>query len=369
LSGVAYVRMSRSYKEQGAASDLDVVLRQAKNNAVSANAPSFVEIDVEGRRIIPWSYRTVGLWHFEHAAEFGKSPGIHNHDARIQGGEIKPGKIGNGVHLKPDACVDLSADPDFDLDDGGYLEAYVLPAVSGYGGDSYIFSKLGSYSLKIDFKGHLVGEAGGTTVKAKDYRIVSLRWTKVAFAWDGQSTRLFVDDALVAHGKGAHPPITDHPLLIGAESGNLVGIVDEVRVMALDKGRALELPPQFKIEHTCAPWSGVYFAPDGSLDLRYHAGPVSVSLVQENRVRTVTISMMGATSRLELDKREVAQDDTQQQPAQTGTKSQNINFTDPNGKVPDSTSGSSAPKKDPKPAYTGKTGYAGSESKAPEEKP
>jgi hypothetical protein len=162
---------------------------------------------------------------------------------------------------------------------------------------------MGCYSLWIDGRGNLKGEVGGIEIRSKEYRVAPARWTKVALAWDTTSTRLLVDDALVAHGKGSKAEITDHPLLIGGvDGGSLIGLVDEVRLLSLDKGRTLELPPTYKLEHTCAPWSAAYFSADGTLDSRYHAGPVQISLTQERRVRTVTISMLGTTSRLEVEK-------------------------------------------------------------------
>ncbi|HYF49474.1 MAG TPA: LamG-like jellyroll fold domain-containing protein [Planctomycetota bacterium] len=342
ISGAAYYRISRTYKEQGAHADLDVVIRQVRNSAVSANAPAFVEIDAKGKRVIPWVYRTVGVWHFEDvgSSALGRTHGPY-HDGMLRGVEgWTEGKIGRCVKLSPKGCVDLGADPDYDFEDGGYLEAYVLPAVAAFSGDNYVFSKMGCYSLKIDYKGYLVGDAGGIQVKSKDFRLPPARWTKVAFAWDSQSTRLFVDDALVAFGKGATVPINDQPLLVGADEGSIAGLVDEVRLMALDKGKILELPPTWEIEHTCAPWNGVYFVGDGTLDMRYHAGAVNVSLVQENRVRTVSISMLGATTRQEVEKREV---EAPAPPPTTTTGSPAITLTNSSKNEPSSGSGQKTP--------------------------
>src|SRR5438105_3838773 len=60
-----YMLMSKSFKEEGAISQLDVLLRQTRNSAVTANAPAYVEIDVENKRIVPWATRVIALWHFE----------------------------------------------------------------------------------------------------------------------------------------------------------------------------------------------------------------------------------------------------------------------------------------------------------------
>jgi len=306
LSVAAYWRMGQSFKEQGAAAQLDVALRQARNAAISANAPAWVELDTEARRIVPWVYRTVGFWHFEDRSDFGKTTGAY-HGAIMHGGQLFPeGKVGKCARLQEGAYIELGADPDFDCEDGGYLEAYVRPASYTFAGDNFIFFKKNAYSLKVGNGGVLVGNAGSKTLQAPGYHIVPGRWTKVAFAWDRQTTRLLVDDCLIAVGPGSRPPLTDYPLLIGHETASLDGLVDEARVMTAAAGNTLQLPRTFTIKHTAAPWSAVYFAADGSLDMRYHAGPLSVTLLFGQRARTVSISMLGQTTRQEVENVEAA---------------------------------------------------------------
>jgi prepilin-type N-terminal cleavage/methylation domain-containing protein len=308
MSAAVYVNMSKSFKEQGAFGDLDVILRQARNNAISNNAPAYVEIDVKGRRVIPWVYKTVGQWHFEKADGYGRSNGaIHN--AKLQGATIyKDGKIGACVQLRDNSCIDVGASSDFDCDDGGSLEAYIKPLPIEQGGSGYIFYKEGAYELKINLKGELEGDAGTKTLRTDnpEYHIAPNRWTKVGFAWDRHSTRILVDDAVIATGPGAEPAVTGNPLYIGHPNGNFTGYVDEVRVMAASRGRALELPSIFSLEHTAAPWNAVYFAGDGSLDVRHHPGPVSISLLGPKTKRTVTVSTLGLTTRSELESKPAA---------------------------------------------------------------
>ena len=304
LSIGAYLYMSRSFKEQAAASELDLALRQARNSAIGANAPAFVEIDVEKRRIVPWVYHTVGFWHFEDRSDFGRTTGAYR-NAIMRGAELFPeGKVGKCARLRENCFVDLGADPDYDCEDGGYLEAYVRPASYTFAGDNFIFFKKNAYYLKVGLRGVLVGNTGGKTVQSNDYHIVPGRWSKVALAWDHSSTRLLVDDCLVGIGPGGKTPLTDYPLLVGHDTASLEGLVDEVRVMSAATGNVLQLPEGYTIKHTAAPWSAVYFAGDGTLDVRFHAGPVSITLLKDQRARTVEISMLGQTTRLEMEKLE-----------------------------------------------------------------
>jgi hypothetical protein len=134
LSGAAYMRISRSYKEQGAGSDLDVIIRQVRNSAIHSSAPGFVEINDKEHRVTAWAYRTVGLFHFEEGSSLGRTHGAY-HDGRLHGAEsYREGKIGKCVRLRPNASVDLGSDPDYDFEAGGYLEAYVCPTRTAVGG-------------------------------------------------------------------------------------------------------------------------------------------------------------------------------------------------------------------------------------------
>ncbi len=304
----AYWRMSGAFKEEGAAAQVDILLRQARNSALTANAPAYVEIDTAHRRITPWAFKTVGLWHFERVDAYGRTHGAYSEGVLRGATRFDEGKVGKCVKLIPNTCVDLGASPDFDCEDGGYLEAYVRPAPDSFTSENYIFFKEGAYGLKIGASGVLSGYVGGATVKSRSYRIAPGRWTKVAMCWNRQSLRLLVDDAIVARAPGGPAPITDHPLLVGHESANLLGLVDEVRVMSVLGGAPLALPARFEIRHTTAPWDAIYFAPDGTLDMRYHAGPVSVTLVHERRARMVSVSMLGATRRHELEKEQAPEE-------------------------------------------------------------
>jgi prepilin-type N-terminal cleavage/methylation domain-containing protein len=311
ISAYTYIRMSRNYKEQGAAADLDIVLRQARNSAISGNSPAFVQIDPAKGRAVPWLYKTVGLWHLEEKASYGKTRG-GMHDGMFRGGEIFPeGRIGKCARLRDNAYIDIGSDPDFDLEDGGYLEAHIRPLTYQFTGDNFILSKQGSYALWIRQGGVLCGEAGGKRVEAKNYKIAPNRWTKVAMAWDSTSLRLMIDDGLVGVGPGCKAPTTQAPLLIGHESASLIGLVDEVRVMAATSGKEFTVPPRTEIKLINNPWNAVYFAPDGTLDMRFHPGPVAISLTSGNKIRTINVSMMGQTRRMEVDNTAPAEEQQQ----------------------------------------------------------
>lgn len=336
FSGTVYWRMSRSFKEQGAAAELDVALRQVRNSAVTANAPAFVELDADNKRIVPWVYKTVGFWHFEDRSSYGETSGPY-HKGIMRGANLFPdGKVGKCAHLRDGAYIDAGSDPDFDLEDGGYLEAYIRPATLDFNSDNYIFFKKNSYSFRVGLRGVLMGNAGNKTLKAETYRVAPGRWTKVAFAWDRQSTRILVDDGIVAVGPGSKPPITNNPLLIGHETASLDGLVDEARVMSASSGNTVQLSQLYEITHNAAPWKAIYFAADGSLDMRYHAGPIGVTLTKEKRARSVNISMLGQISRTEVEKNGGADGDIADS-SKSKPEAKGLTLYDDNGKpiIPD----------------------------------
>ena len=82
ISVMAFRRLGTNFKNKAAASQLETVFRQARNSALQARAPAFVELEVDKAsrtpRVVPWQYRLVGQWHFEEAGRetlgaFGKN--------------------------------------------------------------------------------------------------------------------------------------------------------------------------------------------------------------------------------------------------------------------------------------------------------
>jgi hypothetical protein len=133
LGAGAFILSGRRLKAEAAADQLDLVIRQARNSALGGGTPAFVEFDTKARpvRVIPWAYRLVGMWHFEESGT--RISGGFKNISFVHGGETVDGKIGKGLALASrggKGFVECSADPDFDCEDGGYLEAYVFLEVA-----------------------------------------------------------------------------------------------------------------------------------------------------------------------------------------------------------------------------------------------
>ncbi|MCZ7646521.1 MAG: prepilin-type N-terminal cleavage/methylation domain-containing protein [Planctomycetota bacterium] len=307
LGAMSFFRASQKYKEEAAVGAVETALRTARNEALTQRAPAFVELDHKREipRVTPWSYKLEGLWHFEEGSY--QSNGAFGIAAMLQGCKLGEGKIGKGLQLfnaGPRGATlgyaDCGENPAWDCENGGYLEAYVF-GMQPFGGGQYVFFKRNCYSLSIGRGGVLTGAVGSTEVRAENFAIPMARWTKVALAWDRLSTRVLVDDAILAVGPGAETPRAQEPLLIGNENGSLNGIIDEVRVFSALRGKPVSLGDA-KLQHDAQPWDAVFFAPDGSLDVRYHAGPITLRVIRERKVRPIFISMFGLMQRKAQEK-------------------------------------------------------------------
>ncbi|MBE7466861.1 MAG: prepilin-type N-terminal cleavage/methylation domain-containing protein [Planctomycetes bacterium] len=316
LGAMSFLRISRKHKEEGVLGSVETALRVARNTALTTRAPAFVELDNASNppRVAAWSYRLEGYWHFEKVGY--ESAGAYGLQALIHGCESAEGKVGKCLSLVAAGArgqpvtgyADLGEDTAWDLSDGGYLEAYVF-GYYPFQGPQYVFAKKNCYSLVIDRGGILVGNVGSTQVRAPNFAIPPLRWTKVAFAWDKNSTRLLIDDAILAVGPGEQTPVEQESLTVGHESAPFLGRIDEVRILAADRGKPVLLY-EGQIEHDAQPWNAVFFAADGSLDVRYHSGPVTVSVIQSGKRRPIFISMFGLTQRKPVEKLEVEEPET-----------------------------------------------------------
>lgn len=320
-----WIISSRRYREQGVAAQVDVVIRQARNNALFSGAPSYVEFDTRSAapRLIPWGYDLVAMFHLEESGR--EATGGRGNRAFINNCLSTDGKIGRCVatgfvrnNQGVKGFVECLPNPDYDCEDGGMLEAYILLEFDNIRQTQYVFNKADAYALFVNGDGYLSGRVGSQTLEATTFLMPVRRWTKVGMIWDRYSIRLLVDDAIVVVGEGSKTPLNDHPLTIGDRDAPVLGRIDEARVLAAVRGQPFELPRGAKLVHNAAPWNGAFFMPDGSLDLRYHPGAVKVELTLEGKRHTTVITMLGQTRRLEVEKvktqRELEEEEAQKNP-------------------------------------------------------
>lgn len=306
LSTAAWYRASRRLQAEGVAEKTAVLLRQAHTTALYSDLPVRVELlpgdEMNGAVVRAWRYRLVGEWNFGDGT--GKSV---PYSGALHGCRPKPGAVGTGMELfSPrggSGYVEIEAPESFNLPDGGWLEARVyLYTLRGKG---VVLRKTGSYALGIADGvpfGNVAGSRGGT-VKRDDWHLSALRWIKLTFVWDEESSRLFVDDAPVVVGPGMKAPNSEEPLTIGGDNDDsIVGRVDEVRAAAAVPSGEIRFPPRLLLSHDAGPWNAIYFqAGTGNLDPRRHATPVVVVLTEGRKSRRISVSLLGKVRRGEVE--------------------------------------------------------------------
>lgn len=290
-----YLLFSSRMKGEAVPRELETTLRQCRASALYARAPARVQ--VEERRVSVWQYQLAGLWRFEKKVN-GAFVGARDLRAYARCVEEGEGKIGNAAVLwsgrEATGYLECEQSPDFDCENGGYLEAYVYGQYE-FDQLQFVFRKKDCYELGINDGGFLVGRVGmKAEVRSPHYRVPPRRWTKVAFAWDAHSLRLLADDAVVGLTMpGRATPVNEEPLCIGDSMSPLVGRIDEVRIFRNVRGRTFETPPEVTLVHNAAPWNAVHFGPDGALDPRYHAGGLRFDLRNGEKQRSVFVSLLG----------------------------------------------------------------------------
>jgi prepilin-type N-terminal cleavage/methylation domain-containing protein len=274
LAAGAWLLSKKRFEAEGAAAQIEVTIRQARNNALFSGTPAFVEFDTErgeGKRprVIPWGYQLVAMYHFEDGNK--QTSGGRGNRAFLNNCIGAEGKIGRAVatgYLRGRqgvrGYVECLPNPDYDCEDGGFLEAYIYMEFEN-GQPQYVFRKPDCYALFVTGKGFLAGRVGMQTAEADEFLLPLRRWMKVGMAWDHLSIRLMVQDAIVAVAEGDETPINDEPLFIGDPDGAILGRIDEARVLAAVRGQPFELPPNAKLVHNAAPWGAAFFAHDGTL--------------------------------------------------------------------------------------------------------
>jgi hypothetical protein len=289
--GVAsYMSMSRGLSAEARMSRIEGALRQARNFAVRSGSFARVEIDREARTLTPVGFKTFGLWHLE------DETGAFGRDLVIFEAEHMEGKIAQGLflHGRADgkaAYAVYAGDRGLHAQEGVYVEAWVYPALSGQ--DQFIFRKKKDWDLKITRRGNLEGggKDGDSRADTGDYVLPLHRWAKVALLVDGVRSQIYVDDILRAESAaGAKLPGGEEPFQIADASEPFVGIIDEVRLLAMVRGVPVVMPEGSEL--IPGP-DAVHFDSQGELSPAHHGGEVELGFIHEGKRRSLRFGRLG----------------------------------------------------------------------------
>ncbi len=238
--------------------------------------------------------RTFGLWH----AEDLKTTGAYGLDGRVSGVSLEPGKIGFAFQFKGGGSVSVEGLQMPATADALSVEAWVFPTESA--GRQTVVEKKGEFALRLENNGELTGGFGSSRLRAADVRVALDQWSHLRVVLESGVCSLELNGREVAAGPlNRMPTPTSAPVTIGER---FQGLIDEVVVrgrvseefvtlqgLTLAFAGAEEDPdPKFKKK-----LYRVHFSSEGRLDVRYHGGPVTLTLSTPKTSRAVKIGWMG----------------------------------------------------------------------------
>ncbi len=325
LSAGAFHIARRTYALAASASQVEAILRAARNASIMSGIPARVEIETE--QAVAYGFEAVGEWGFE-TAEGGISYGARYMPATLQGSAtLGEGYAGRGLHLGGGGYADCGAGAAFDFRTGVYAEAWIrhnassIPSAGEIGGRSTttttasssglrrrrtlskgepilnseaaagILSKGRAFFLGICPDGSLEGRIGDYRIRSMPGTVLPGRWTKVALSYDGQEVLLLADGidretvllsrtGLMGEEEPRPPmsiPRSQESFLMGHPKIPFQGAVDEVRLYGMPEPLRYELGGRERI----LGWKKViWFDRNGRLDSRFHELGVQLVLYE-----------------------------------------------------------------------------------------
>jgi RHS repeat-associated protein len=194
----------------------------------------------------------VAAWSFDEGEGTTVEDATGNgHEGTIEGAEWTTGRYGEALRFVQNEgrqCVKVADSPDLRLEEEFTLEAWVRPE-EWLGSSSIISKELEpesgqSYSLGIGFTEY--GRVEGWSENEVVYSPAAIEedvWTHVAYTYDGENARIYLDGELVSDkAVGPRELASTGPLDIGCDAPSLgaqfFGRIDEVEIYdrALDAG-------------------------------------------------------------------------------------------------------------------------------------
>lgn len=265
-------------------------LRQARLFAIAENTPASVRLDVPADgwpSVRATGRRMVGGWHLDDVTadgwpEAGRGGGLAEEPHGYYGGRAL------AFSDSEPSFLDLGAAPAFDSPDGFALECFLRVEATR---NQVIANKGRGFVLREEADGGLTaqvrvvgkndrGEPADVfqSVTSAGPVLVPGRFTKVGVTFDGIELRISGDDAAVAElrlpARMAYSPDRAASLFFGDAEAPAAFTLDEVKwgIFAGDEQslRDVTLADGAQL---------IRFAPDGTLDPRFHPGPAEICLL------------------------------------------------------------------------------------------
>lgn len=303
MGTAAYLGLQRNLKGEGALSRLESTLRQARNFAVGSRTFSQVRLDPKTGKVYAVGFKILGQWHFEDE----KFTGAFGRNASVQGGSLDSrGKLGRCVRLEGTRGAHVELGSRYDFTGGGHIEAYFFPLRTGV--DQMLFAKGRHVRLALDKEGLLHATVRKIHCSSGAYRLPPYRWSKVAIRWITHETNgtglttlvILVDDIERGRASGAGIVQTKKVLTISSPKLPFAGLIDEARALGAVHGASWQWPRDLVNAQARPAAAAIHFDQQGHLDSRFHAGPLTLTFVhQERTVYRLTIGMLGTIQQID----------------------------------------------------------------------
>ena len=323
----SFAAIGRRASREGAAEDIQGMLRRAQVSAVDSGRGAVVRVDPLERSLYGLSSTVEGAWHFEEIVDIGGTdftPGARRYNGECMGGldsdDIEEGAVGLCLQFGGGDYVDCGSPPIFNQTDGVRVEAWVCPQASSdmgimgkadaSGGFAMGLQDLGSETFRVQ-GGFLLDTSPPTVIQLRSVGTIAQdEWSHVAIEFDGYEARLYVNGVLADLDSyrfdEADNPVEDPntgtsgeefplgariltrrsvPLTIGqayvwggAGGGSLEefdGLIDEPKLLSVAGGQRVNMPEGVPI---VASEEAIHFDGQGRLDIAYHAGSVYVGV-------------------------------------------------------------------------------------------
>lgn len=304
ISSAFLTQYNKRLALSSASKQTSLTIREAKNFALEARAPSLVEINKSAGTILVQGEKIVGYWHLEDLT----STGAFGLDAQIDKGKLVAGKIGQGIEFRGQGGINCGECNRFGYYDKFVLSLWIFPYTATLGVESTLW-KMGEYSLHLSLDNTLYFMKKGSKNKF-DFFPPLYSWTHLRVEKRDKLLFVYANQKFIGTVFLGEPFLLTQEPLIWAEK--FYGKIDEISLSAISIVEEYSLPERISFKEAPAK---IEFDYEGNLNPRKHLVPLSIVLFDESspeKLPVIEISLIGSvriTEQVHKPKEEVTNDD------------------------------------------------------------
>ena len=271
-----FSQSKKSYQLYAHSAQLSAAVRTAQSFAISNQSIGIVESQPSRNEFKIWGWQTVGQWHLENLTAIG----AFNQEAKISGGTLIQGKIGQGIALRRGRI--LLPTPRNVFPSGFSVEFYFLTEF--FQNMDLIIHPQGKIGLRLKPDATLEGYCFDHTVQAK---LRPKTWHHFQFFYDGDALVLKVDQILQSQKK-ISISLPQISFVLGSLDLPVTGLIDEIIIRSLTEIQQIEIPQELKL---LGKPQRIYFDFRGRLSRQHHSAPAVILLNQPQKQETIQLNI------------------------------------------------------------------------------